>query len=317
MPRSALPSVLLVAFALVACGGESGASIPDLEPVVAPPAANEPAPSTPTPAAPSPAGVHLTVVLEGTGLVRMDPGAVECRGTCTTTFPAGARITLTAEPAEGWQLHGWRGACAGAGACAVVLDKDAAVTGSLSLLDARWDPSVGKQDCADAWGKAGEKLSSCDTTKDDYVVARKSKRNVALCKSGALVKNLRSGLGDAPVGDKVKQGDGRTPEGVFYVPRLIPDSAYHKAFLLSYPTPEDAQRGVASQLITAAQRTQIESAHAACVEPPQSTALGGDLELQGNGSSEDWTRGSIALDDAAVDLVWSAIGVGDTIVVLP
>jgi len=249
--------------------------------------------------------------------VRIDPGGVECRGSCTPTFAPGARVTLTPLAAEGWQLQGWRGACAGAAGCAVTLAKDALVTGTLSLIDARWDPSVGKQDCVDAWGKAGEKLSSCDTTKDDYVVVRKSKRNVALCRAGALVKNLRAGLGEQPVGAKEKQGDGRTPEGVFFVPRLNPESAYHKALVLSYPLPADAQRGVSQQLITANVRAQIESAHAACVEPPQNTALGGDLALQGSGSSTDWTRGSIALDDAAIDLVWSAIGVGDTIVILP
>ncbi|MDB4937220.1 MAG: hypothetical protein JWP87_4192, partial [Labilithrix sp.] len=192
-----------------------------------------------------------------------------------------------------------------------------APAGGETNMDIRWDPSVGAADCAAAWGAHGEKLSSCDTVKDDYVVVRKSKRNVALCKSGSLVKNLRSGLGFAPTGDKVKQGDGKTPEGVFYVPRLVPSSTYYKAFLLSYPSVEDAARGVNAGLITQNQRSQIESAHAACVEPPQDTMLGGDLELHGNGSSADWTAGCVALDDSGIDLLWSSIGVGDTIVVLP
>ena len=292
-----------------------------------PPVVSEPSPPTsPDPGRPPPAkptSFTLKVTVEGTGSVRSEPAGIDCAtGTCAATFAPGTTVTLTSVPAEGWKLSGWRGACAGGGACAVVVAADTTVTGSLALLDARWDPSVGKQDCADAWGKAGEKLSACDMPKDDYVVVHKAKRNTALCKNGALVKNLRSGLGTVPVGAKEKQGDGKTPEGVFYVPRVVPDSTYHRAFILSYPTPADAAKGVAMQLINAAQRSQIESAHAACAEPPSSTALGGEVGVNGSGttgfgSAKDWTVGSIALDDAAVDLLWGAIGVGDTIVVLP
>lgn len=89
-----------------------------------------------------------------------------------------------------------------------------------------------------------------------------------MCESGKLVKNVRSGLGSSPTGDKVKEGDGKTPEGVFFVPRLIPDSAFYKG-------------------------------------------------IHGSRSDKDWTRGDVALDDTSVDLLWSAIGVGDTVVVVP
>lgn len=320
MPRSRLitaVAALSIGTALVVgCGGDAGPPIPAANATETPPVVTEPSPTLPEPAA-GPTAVVLKVVVEGTGSLRSEPAGIDCPGKCTASFPPGAHVTLSSAPAEGWKLQSWRGACVGTGVCSLALDKDTSVTGSLGLLDARWDPSVGKQDCADAWGAAGEKLAPCDTTKNDYVVVRKSKRNTALCKSGMLVKNLRSGLGDTPVGAKEKQGDGKTPEGVFYIARLLPESAYHKALLLSYPTLEDAKRGVNTQLISAAQRSQIESAHAACVEPPQNTPLGGELAIQGNGSSQDWTKGSIALDDGAVDLVWGALDVGDSVVVLP
>lgn len=220
-------------------------------------------------------------------------------------------------PAEGWRLDSWGGACSGSGTCSVVVTADTSVTTALALLDARWDPAVGAPDCAAAWGAGGEKLSPCDTVKDDYVVVHKGKRNAALCNSGKLVKNLRSGLGSKPSGAKQKEGDGKTPEGVFFVPRLIPNSSFYKALGLSYPSIDDAARGVTSGLITASQRSQIESAHAACVEPPQNTALGGDLEVHGNGGDKDWTAGDIALDDPSMDLLWSSVGVGDSIVIVP
>jgi L,D-peptidoglycan transpeptidase YkuD (ErfK/YbiS/YcfS/YnhG family) len=302
----AAPAAL--ALVLVACGSAGSPS---------PSSTSAPEPGA-APAAPAAAdGVALGVTVDGTGRVVSEPAGIDCPGQCDGTFPVGATVTLTSTPAEGWMLHAWSGACAGAGTCSVVLDAAASVTSALALVDPRWDPAVGAADCTAAWGTAGETLSACDKTKDRYVVVHKSKRNVALCDSGKLVKNLRSGLGFAPSGDKVKEGDGKTPEGVFFVPTTLPNSTYYKAFLLSYPLPEDAKRGVAAGLITADVGAQIESAHAACTEPSQDTALGGAVEIHGKGSSQDWTAGCVALDDAGVDLLWSAIGVGDTIVVLP
>lgn len=316
----------LVALLLPACSGDPGSSIPDgAQTMTSPPAAGDPvaaaAPGAPaaggTSTAPVTGSVMLTVSVEGTGQVVSQPAGIACPGQCSARFMAGTRVVLVSAPAEGWRLDGWKGACSGAGPCAVTLAADATVTSKLALLDARWDPSVGAVDCAAAWGVAGEKLSPCDTVKDDYVVVHKSTRNVALCKSGSLVKNMRSGLGSTPTGAKLQLGDGKTPEGVFFVPRLIPDSNYYKALLLSYPSVADATRGAATGLITNGQRQQIQSAHSACVEPPQDTPLGGNIELQGNGGDRDWTAGNVALDDPNVDLLWSNIGVGDSIVVLP
>jgi hypothetical protein len=262
--------------------------------------------------------VTLTVAVDGTGTVRSTPAGIDCPGTCTARFPTGTQVSLASTPAEGWRFDGWSGACDGKDACAIALDVDRDVKGALALVDPRWDPAVGAADCASAWGSSGEKLSPCDTTKDHYVVVHKSKRNVALCGAGGkLEKNFRSGLGFAPAGTKEKQGDGKTPEGVFYVASLVPDSSYHRAFLFSYPTKDDAARGVAVGLITAAEHDQIVQAQDACQAPPQSTNLGGAIEIHGSGSSKDWTVGCVALENADVDRLWSELGVGDSIVVVP
>ena len=320
---SSLASAIPVA--LAARSGAPGTKVPDSasDPT---PGGDDPPSSTGSPSDPGdPAASttpRLTIVVEGTGRVVSTPAGIDCPGgaTCSAPFPPGTKVSLAATAAEGWQVDGWKGSddgnCSGA-SCVVTITKETKVTTALKLIDARWDPSVGIADCSDAWGKAGEKLSPCDTVKDDYVVVHKSKRNVALCKSGKLVKNIKSGLGYAPVGDKEKEGDGKTPEGVFYVPRLLPSSSYYKAFLLSYPAIEDAKRGYAAGLITNNERLTIESAHAACTEPPQYGPLGGELEIHGNGSKSDWTLGCVAVENSAIDLLWSAIGVGDTIVVVP
>lgn len=180
-----------------------------------------------------------------------------------------------------------------------------------------WNPAVGAGDCTSAWGTGGSGLSPCDATKDDYVVLRKSARNLALCKSGALVANYRMGLGFAPVGDKQVEGDGKTPEGVFYAAQLVPTSDYYLAFVVSYPDAGDAARGLSAGLITQAQKTAIETAQSQCKLPPQTTALGSWIELHGEGGESDWTLGCAAIDNSAMDVVWAALGLRDTIVILP
>jgi len=180
-----------------------------------------------------------------------------------------------------------------------------------------WNPNVGVNDCSTAWGNAGSGLSACDATKDDYVVLRKSARNLALCNKGNIVANYQMGLGFAPIGDKQEEGDGKTPEGVFYVPQLVPDSDYHLAFLVSYPDKADATRGLAGGIITQAQKNAIDTAQTQCGTPPQSTGLGGWIEIHGEGGESDWTLGCAALDNAAVDVLWATLGVRDTIVILP
>lgn len=304
----------VVALMLVACGADDAP---------APPGA--PATQAESPAGESPGATNegtgnitLTVAVDGAGKVQSQPAGIDCPGTCTATFAPGTQVKLVQSAGEGWAFKSWSGACSGqAISCAFTVDADVKVGAKLSLLDPRWDPSVGDVDCAAAWGTAGEKLHPCDKTKDDYVVIHKSKRNTALCKSGSLIKNFRSGLGFAPAGTKVQQSDGKTPEGVFYIPRLVPDSSYYKAFLLSYPTKEDATRGFTDGLIDATERDQILTANDTCKEPLQGTDLGGLVEIHGNGSDQDWTHGCIALEDDDVDVLWVALGVGDTIVVLP
>lgn len=180
-----------------------------------------------------------------------------------------------------------------------------------------WNSSVGAADCAAVWGSAGSGLSSCDLTKDDYVVVRKSARNVALCNQGGVVANFQGGLGFSPVGDKVQEGDGKTPEGVFYVAGTLPNSQYYKAFLLSYPDKGDATRGLNAGLISSAEKTAIDNAQNACTTPPQTTALGGYIELHGMGGSSDWTWGCVAVENSQIDQLWATLGVGDTIAVLP
>jgi murein L,D-transpeptidase YafK len=72
----------------------------------------------------------------------------------------------------------------------------------------------------------------------------KSKRELVLYSANKVVRVYRVGLGSNPKDDKRMQGDGRTPEGGFYVCSKNAKSSYYLSLGLSYPNEEDAERGL-------------------------------------------------------------------------
>jgi Divergent InlB B-repeat domain len=70
----------------------------------------------------------VTVAVQGIGGVSVQPSNITCRATCTTTVSAGTEVTLTATPATGFVLVGWRDACAGVQGDACVLHPDGDTT---------------------------------------------------------------------------------------------------------------------------------------------------------------------------------------------
>jgi hypothetical protein len=66
----------------------------------------------------------------GKGIVTSSPAGIDCSEDCDTSasYPIGTRVTLTAQPEEGFQFLGWGGACSGtAKTCQVNMDADQAV----------------------------------------------------------------------------------------------------------------------------------------------------------------------------------------------
>jgi len=147
------------------------------------------------------------------------------------------------------------------------------------------------------------------------IIVLKSKRQLLLYSDGKVVRTYRVGLGFNPVDDKVKEGDGATPEGELYVFIKNPKSAYYLSLGISYPSIEDAERGLRAGLITRAQYKQIVSAIQRKVAPPQNTRLGGQIYIHGNGSDRDWTWGCIALEDKDMKELFDAIVVGTSVII--
>ena len=152
----------------------------------------------------------------------------------------------------------------------------------------------------------------------------KSDRSMYVYRGAELIRTLPADMSMSD-GDKVRrsgrdeQEHWRTPEGIFHVVRLNDRSQYYRAFVLSYPNPEHALRGLEDGIITQDQYEAIVRADAAGVSPPMGTRLGGLIEVHGSGSGrrEAWTRGCVAMRNVHMDDLWEYVQVGTPVVIEP
>lgn len=149
------------------------------------------------------------------------------------------------------------------------------------------------------------------------ILIRKAQRQLVLFSDGKLVRTYRIGLGLSPTGDKVRQGDRRTPEGNFYIFTKNDQSAFYLSLGISYPNAAHADRGLRDGLITRAQHAAIMRALRAKKTPPQNTRLGGDIYIHGNGAQSDWTWGCAALDNEDMLELFQAIPIGTPVTIEP
>lgn len=136
----------------------------------------------------------------------------------------------------------------------------------------------------------------------DRIVVQKAGRRMMLYRQGELLREYRIALGFAPLGTKDRQGDGRTPEGLFKIDRRNDASAYHLSLGINYPRPADRARGTAGGF-----------------DP------GGDIFFHGQPNAlpdgavipGDWTAGCMALTNAEMREIWPAIPIGTEVEILP
>ena len=149
------------------------------------------------------------------------------------------------------------------------------------------------------------------------IVVHKSKREIQLLSGRSVVRTYRIALGLEPVRPKRKQGDWATPEGTYYICSKNPRSKYELALGLSYPGPNDAERGLAEGLISNAEHDAILAAWNARTRPPWNTKLGGEIMIHGHGSSVDWTAGCIALNYQDIEELYRVVPVGTSVEIRP
>jgi murein L,D-transpeptidase YafK len=94
-------------------------------------------------------------------------------------------------------------------------------------------------------------LAACESDPDgldnelplaDYILVEKSKRTLSLFKEDNLIKTYNVAIGKVTVGHKEREGDHKTPEGVYSITKKNLKSKYHRALKISYPNKEDKEK---------------------------------------------------------------------------
>lgn len=140
--------------------------------------------------------------------------------------------------------------------------------------------------------------------KADLVIVEKAARRLSLVRRGFVFRTYRIALGKRPTEAKTREGDARTPEGVYLIDGRNPNSNFHLSLHISYPNSQDIARAAAL-----------------------GAAPGGMIMIHGlpNGVSAaridhpnwDWTNGCIAVTDAEIEEIWRFVDDGTPIIIRP
>lgn len=153
----------------------------------------------------------------------------------------------------------------------------------------------------DKWQQMADETIAESKNRDiPVIIVNKSKRNLVLYINGAPFKTYNVGIGRNGSQDKLHAGDNSTPEGEYVVIKKISASRYHKALLLNYPNEEDRRN-----FIRAKEKGLI----------PAETQIGGLIEIHGGGK-ESMTYGCIAMDNNAIDNIFSLVPVGTPVTIV-
>jgi len=158
----------------------------------------------------------------------------------------------------------------------------------------------------------------------NIVIERKS-FSLNLFEDTVLIKTYRASFGKNLSVSKTKAKDNATPIGEYAICDIDSNSQYHKFLKLNYPNVNDASEALRKGWITQKQFDQLkfEFYYEGC--PKANTILGGNLGIHGIGKFDyilknlpfvyNWTDGSIAVSNEAVDEIFSVVQKGTKVVI--
>ena len=138
-------------------------------------------------------------------------------------------------------------------------------------------------------GCGQSKFISYDGPAVTQVFISKSNRKLYLLHGEEILREYKVDLGFEPLGHKAESGDGRTPEGYYWIDTRNPNSAFHLSLRVSYPNSKDIAR-----------------AKALGVDP------GGDIFIHGQpnllrAGGPDWTAGCIAVTNGEMEEIYAMV----------
>jgi murein L,D-transpeptidase YafK len=133
--------------------------------------------------------------------------------------------------------------------------------------------------------------------KIDLILVEKSSRIMSIFHKGTKIKTYKIALGFDPIGHKEQEGDGKTPEGVYFVSHKYPNSQFYLALQVSYPSQKNAKK--------------------------KGVSAGGQIMIHGLGKTfswlgklhvnRDWTLGCIAVTNEEIKEIYDATVTGTKI----
>ena len=151
-------------------------------------------------------------------------------------------------------------------------------------------------------GCGPDKFRSYDGPPVTQILVNKAARQMRLMSGPQVLASYRIGLGNAPLGHKAFEGDGRTPEGAYWIDRRNPNSEYHLSLGISYPNQQDHARAAAL-----------------------GRSAGSDIFIHGRGpdgnarvrETWDWTAGCITVSDREIEEIYAMVRDGTPILITP
>jgi murein L,D-transpeptidase YafK len=164
--------------------------------------------------------------------------------------------------------------------------------------------TIGRGEIATGHDPAQKIVAANSAQKADYIIVAKSDRQISLMRQGSVLRRYAIALGRQPKGQKIQEGDRRTPEGQYQIDWRNPESKFHLSLHISYPGPSDLER-----------------ARSLGVEPGSMIMIHG---LPNGFSAEqighpqiNWTHGCIAVTNEEIEEIWQLVDNGTSVLIRP
>ncbi len=138
----------------------------------------------------------------------------------------------------------------------------------------------------------------------DLIRIEKEKRLMHVYHKEHLLKTYTIALGFSPKGHKMLEGDGKTPEGLYFISMKNPKSKFYLSVKISYPNSQDLQNALKNNV-----------------------SSGGNIMIHGLPyflgwtwrfhDFIDWTAGCIAVTNREIEEIYTATSIGTKVEILP
>ena len=132
------------------------------------------------------------------------------------------------------------------------------------------------------------------------VIVAKEDRRLWLMHNDEVLKSYPMELGFAPSGHKQFEGDGKTPEGTYYIDRRNPNSSFHLSLGISYPNAQDRAFAIS-----------------AGNSPVGDIFIHGRPIGQPKKDDPDWTWGCISVKNRHMEWIYAMVDTGTLITITP